>query len=202
MTELKMNDNRPDKVRQAIRKITYGGILAAIVLIATIVFQFPIPMPALKGYVNFGDGVIMAAAMIMGPYAAVSAAIGSALADLLSSYVLFAPATFIIKGLMGLFAGYMFKKYPDIKWYSTAGVIAVCEMIMISGYFIFEMFYYALTNSPDGLARGAMTAALALPFNAVQGVAAVLLGLAMMPVAKRLRIDRSDDHNTIDRDFV
>jgi uncharacterized membrane protein len=91
-----------NRLKDTIRQITYGGIIAAIVLIATMVFQLPIPTPVLKGYVNFGDGVIMASAMIMGPYAAISAAIGSALADLLSSYVVFAPATFLIKGLMGL----------------------------------------------------------------------------------------------------
>lgn len=199
MTKLKKLDQKPDNSRQTIRKITYGGILTAIVLIATIAFKFPIPV-ALKGYVNFGDGVIMAAAMIMGPYAAVSAAFGSALADILTSYVLFAPATFLIKGLMGLFAGYVFKKCPNIKWYATAGVIAICEIIMVSGYFVFETLYYALTNLPNGMAVGALTALAAIPFNAAQGVAAILLGMAIMPVARRLRIDRTDDHHTIDRD--
>lgn len=181
------SDKSLDSVRQTVRKITYGGILAAVIMIATMVFQFPIPMPALKGYVNFGDGVIMAAAIIMGPSAAISAAIGSALADLLSPYALFAPATFIIKGSMGLLAGIVFRRFPNIKVISAAGIMAVCEVIMVSGYFLFEMFYYALTHSPIALKQGAATAAIALPFNLVQAIAAILLGLAMMPVAKRLR---------------
>lgn len=179
------SDNNLDIIRQTIRKITYGGILAAVIMIATMVFQ--IPMPAGKGYINFGDGVIMAAAIIMGPSAAISAAIGSALADLLSSYVLFAPATFIIKGSMGLLAGIVFRRYPNIKILPAAGIMLVCETIMVSGYFLFEMFYYGLTHSPIAFKQGAVTAAIALPFNLIQALAAILLGLAMMPVAKRLR---------------
>lgn len=184
----KHDNSNLSSVRQTVRKITYGGILAAVIMIATMIFQFPIPMPALKGYVNFGDGVIIAAAIIMGPSAAISAAIGSALADLLSSYVVFAPATFIIKGSMGLLAGIVFNRHPNLKFISAAGVMAICEVIMVSGYFLFEMFYYALTHSPIALKQGAVTAAIALPFNLVQAAAAILLGLAMMPVAKRLRL--------------
>lgn len=189
---LENNNSKQEKSRLAIRRVTYGGILAAVIMIATMVFQFPIPMPALKGYVNFGDGVIMAAAMIMGPYAAISAAIGSALADLLSPYVIFAPATFLIKGSMGLVAGTLFRRYPKMNWVGAVGVMAICEAIMVSGYYLFELFYYALTHAPISLRQGAMTAAIAIPYNLVQAVAAVLLGLAMMPVAKRLMIDKPD----------
>jgi uncharacterized membrane protein len=145
MSNERNREAQGNRLKDTIRQITYGGIIAAIVLIATMVFQLPIPTPVLKGYVNFGDGVIMASAMIMGPYAAISAAIGSALADLLSSYVVFAPATFLIKGLMGLTAGLLFKKYPDMKYPLIALVIMLCEIIMITGYFIFETFYYSLT---------------------------------------------------------
>ncbi|MDD2374456.1 MAG: ECF transporter S component [Eubacteriales bacterium] len=202
MSNERNREAQGNRLKDTIRQITYGGIIAAIVLIATMVFQLPIPTPVLKGYVNFGDGVIMASAMIMGPYAAISAAIGSALADLLSSYVVFAPATFLIKGLMGLTAGLLFKKYPDMKYPLIALVIMLCEIIMITGYFIFETFYYSLTNAGEGLFRGAMTAAIALPFNAIQGVAAILLGLAMMPVARRLRRNYGPDGKWLDRDHL
>jgi hypothetical protein len=47
-----------------------------------------------------------------------------------------------------------------------------------------------------------MTAAIALPFNAIQGVAAILLGLAMMPVARRLRRNYGPDGKWLDRDHL
>ena len=48
-------------------------------------------------------GMILLAAMVVGPLAIPAAAIGSALADLFSGYALYAPATFAIKGLVALY---------------------------------------------------------------------------------------------------
>jgi uncharacterized membrane protein len=53
-----------------------------------------------------------AAASILGPFAAISAAIGSALADLIVGYSLYMPATFLIKGLMGLISGFRAPAQP------------------------------------------------------------------------------------------
>ena len=58
-----------------------------------------IPSP-LKGYINLGDGIVLLAAWVLPlPYGLVAAGLGSALADLFSGYVVYAPATFAIKAL-------------------------------------------------------------------------------------------------------
>ena len=169
-----------------VRRLTYGGILAAVILVATVILQFPIP--ALRnGYIHMGDGAIMAAAMIIGPFAAISAGLGSALADLLSGYPTYAPATLLIKGCMGLIAGLAFKRKPNMPVYQAGLWFAFCEAVMVIGYFVYETFFYALTTSPFNLIGGAAAAAAALPFNIIQGLAGVVLGLATVPLAARLR---------------
>ena len=87
-----------------IRRVTFAGVFAALILIAT---QFKIPTGI--GYANLGDGFILVASFLMGPASFFPAAIGSGLADLLAGYPMYIPATFIIKGVMGLAAGLIMK---------------------------------------------------------------------------------------------
>ena len=84
--------------RKKIRMIAYGGILTGLVLVATMFLQIP---NGQGGYVNLGDGVIFASSLILGPFAGVVAALGSVMSDLFLGYAQYAPATLVIKGLMG-----------------------------------------------------------------------------------------------------
>ena len=82
-------------------------MLAALTCIATMVIKIPSP---LNGYLNLGDCVVLLAGWMLSPvYGFLAAGVGSALADLFSGYVVYAPATFVIKGLMALVAYYGFK---------------------------------------------------------------------------------------------
>ena len=68
------------------KKIVTAALFAAIICVVTF---FP-KIPLVNGYIHLGDAVILLAAFIMGPiYGGVAAAIGSALADLISGYVIF-----------------------------------------------------------------------------------------------------------------
>ena len=89
----------------SVKKLTFTGLMAALICVLT---MFPhIPIPAGSGYIHLGDGMILLAAMVVGPLAIPAAAIGSALADLFSGYALYAPATAVIKGLVALIAWLM-----------------------------------------------------------------------------------------------
>ena len=82
------------------KKTVMAALMAALICVATFVVRIPTP---LHGYVNLGDCLVLFAASILSPwYAALAAGLGSALADLISGYVIYAPATFVIKALMAL----------------------------------------------------------------------------------------------------
>ena len=92
----------------SVKKLTFTGLMAALICVLT---MFPhIPNPAGSGYIHLGDGMILLAAMVVGPLAIPAAAIGSALADLFSGYALYAPATAVIKGLVALIAWLMYRR--------------------------------------------------------------------------------------------
>ena len=84
------------------KKIVLSALLASLVCVATMLIKIPSP---LKGYLNLGDCVVLLSGWVLSPvYGFLTAGIGSALADIFSGYIIYAPATFVIKGLMALVA--------------------------------------------------------------------------------------------------
>ena len=84
------------------KNIVLAALIAALACVATMIIKIPSPM---KGYLNLGDCVVLAAGWLLpGGYGFFAAGLGSALADLFSGYVIYAPATFVIKGVMALIA--------------------------------------------------------------------------------------------------
>ena len=154
------------------QKIVLSALLAALTCVATMLIKVPSP---LKGYVNLGDCVVLLSGWVLSPlYAFLTAGIGSALADIFSGYIIYAPATFLIKGIMALIcclALRSIKKKPLVVQI-TSGVIA--EIVMVGGYYIFEGFMY-----------GFVASAVNIPANAVQGVFGIVLGVMLMRVFKK-----------------
>ena len=150
------------------RNIVVSAMLAALVCVATMLIKVPSP---LKGYLNLGDGIVLLCGWLLSPvYGFLAAGIGSALADLFAGYVIYVPATFVIKGLMAMVAYYGFrllgKRIGNIPAMVLAGVLA--EIIMVLGYYIFEGFLYGFVES-----------LVNIPANAVQGVAGIILGTVL-----------------------
>ena len=146
------------------------------IVMTSLLAALKIPSP-LNGYINLGDCVVLAAGWMLSPiYAFFSAGIGSALADLLSGYATYAPATFVIKGLMALVAFYGFKLLHNKLGKITAQIIAgfIAEIIMILGYFVFEGFLYGFAPS-----------VVNIPANAVQGVAGLIAGILLVKIFEK-----------------
>lgn len=141
------------------RTATRIGLLAALTAVATMIIHFPVP--GVQGFVNFGDSVIILAALLFGPAVGFFAgAIGSGLADVLLGYPHWALWTFIIKGLEGLIAGRM-RAQPVV-----AGVLAAVWMVF--GYFVAAGFMY-----------GWPVAAAAIPGDGLQGGVSVIVALLL-----------------------
>lgn len=162
-------------------KLCTAAMLAALICVGTIVIVIPTPF---GGNINLGDCFILAGAWILGPiYGAAAGAVGSAIADLFSGYALYAPATFIIKGLIGLLAALIAKgvaaKAPKLKSLGYVLGALAGEAVMILGYFGFEATVagYGITG-----------AAANIPYNAVQGVCGMVLGVALIHIAHKTKL--------------
>lgn len=159
------------------KQIVITALMSALACVATMIIKIPSP---LKGYLNLGDCIVLVAGWSLSPtYGFFAAGFGSALADMFSGYLIYAPATFIIKGIMALVAFYGFKllckKMGNLYSRIISGIVA--EIIMALGYFLFEGFMYGFVPS-----------LLNIPANGVQGVAGVIIGVALMKMLEKSRI--------------
>ncbi len=154
------------------------GLLTA--LVAAVTLAVRIPMPATEGYLNLGDGIIIAGALLFGPVAAAAAGgVGSALADVYGGYSHWALPTLAIKGLEGYLVGWLSHRV----WYRQSGVprvlfafpgVILGAAAMVCGYFAVEWIFYSL---PPAL--------LSLPGNAMQGAAGMFTGISLAAALER-----------------
>ena len=149
--------------------IVIAALMAALTCIATMIIMIPSP---LKGYLNLGDCIVLTTGWLLSPaYGFLAAGIGSALADVFSGYVMYAPATFLIKGLMAVLAGRLYKlfskKLGNLSSWAVSGTAA--EILMITGYFIFE-----------GCMYGWIPSAVNIPANGIQGIANLIIGIVLI----------------------
>ena len=153
------------------KKLVICGLLIAIVAVATILIK----IPTVIGYANAGDGFILIASMLVGPLAGLVGGIGSALADLILGYTVYAPATFVIKGLIGLAGGYLIRgRRLSLR---NLLVFIVCELWMVAGYFLFETILYGVHSALGSV----------LP-NLGQAAVGVLIAAIAAPALKHLKL--------------
>ncbi|MDD6915609.1 MAG: ECF transporter S component [Eubacteriales bacterium] len=163
------------------QKIVIAAMLAALTCIATMIIKIPSP---LKGYLNLGDCVVLLSGWLLSPlYGFLAAGLGSGLADLISGYGVYVPATFIIKGVMAIAAYFGFRflqnKVTNISARIVSGIVA--ELIMVFGYYVFEGFLYGFGAS-----------LVNIPANAVQGVAGLIIGTILVKIFEKSKIIKTE----------
>lgn len=138
--------------------------MMAMIVVATMLIV--IPSPFTGGYIHLGDAIIFLSVLILGwRYGAIAAGVGSALADLLVGYAVWAPWTLFIKGIMGAVMGLFILKAMQKQGKSILGV-PVYQLIgmILAGCFMVAGYYVA-----EGVIYGNFIAAvMGIPFNIVQ----------------------------------
>ncbi|MCD8096556.1 MAG: ECF transporter S component [Lachnospiraceae bacterium] len=162
-----------DKNNVNVSEIAITGVCIALTFVATGFVNIRLPIAANGGLVHLGNVPLFLAAIIFGKRCgALSGSIGMALFDLMGGWVLWAPFTFVVIGLMGWTVGAITEKHHGFGWNALA--IAAACVIKIVGYYIAEGIIYGNWIAP----------ALSIPGNLVQiGVAAVLV----LPIAEGVR---------------
>lgn len=159
------------------KKIVIAAFMTALVCVATMIIKIP---SLLKGYINMGDCIVLVAGWMLSPtYSFLAAALGSAIADVFSGYLIYAPATFVIKGIMAIIAFYGFKLLKNKLGNMLSRIISgfVSELMMIFFYFLFE-----------GLLYGFAPSLLNIPSNIIQGIAGLVMGVVLIKIFEKSKI--------------
>lgn len=175
------------------KTMVMAAMMAALTCIATMVIQIKIGN---SGYIHPGDGFVLLSGAILGPYAgALSAGIGSMFADIFSGYVIYAPATALIKALTALSFGLIYhktikifnKKYGQYTSVLLGGIVG--ESIVVLGYFIYEVFLKV--SASGGYTQSSLNSAMAssvitIPLNALQGIFGIVIALILLPLINKI----------------
>ncbi len=140
---------------------------------AALTYAIRVPIPGTGGYLNFGDIAVIFCGLFLGKkWGALAGGVGSALADLIGGFFIFAPITLIAKGLEGFLAGVIGQTKIKLVLLPLAG------FSMVAIYFTGELF---LPGMGFGAALGE------IPFNIIQAVVGAFGGyLVYMAVIKAL----------------
>lgn len=164
------------------RRMVMAALLAALTTAATMVIRFPTPT---LGYIHLGDGMVLICGILLGPgLGAAAAGIGSMLADLFGGFTAWAPGTFAIKALTALVGGGLYRLCLKREHISMPLRVILCgvpaETVMIAGYFLYEVGMMMLAGS--SLAAAAAAVLAGVPFNVVQGLTGIVVGVVLLPV--------------------
>ena len=116
------------------------ALSTALVLAATVIIN--IYVPATRGYFNLGETMIYLVALLFDPLtAAFAGGVGSALADVVLGYTIYAPATLVIKAAEGALASTLVRRLRGrqrgIFALSMGTVAAYFVVILVIGYTLF-----------------------------------------------------------------
>ncbi|QXM06215.1 ECF transporter S component [Crassaminicella indica] len=166
--------------KMKVRQLTITGLMAALVLVGTMLIQVPTPT---KGYIHIGDSMVYLSGILLGPVAgSLAAGIGSLFADVFSGYYIYAPATLVIKGLDALVLGYIYNKIvtkdTSISKKIIVFVFSVLAggAVMVAGYLAYETVLYGFAtavlgiigNITQAIGGGVLAAPLIIAFDKIK----------------------------------
>lgn len=161
------------KKNNQILKLVCAALLAAMTCVVTMILPIKISYGN-GGYIHPGDGFVLLSGIILGPvYGGFAAAIGSMLADLLSGYAQYAPATFLIKFLAAAIGAISYRRIP----YNSVIVSGIFGGVIVTiGYFLYDSFL-----------SGTTAAALSgVPFNLLQCIMGIVIASIILPLLLRV----------------
>ncbi len=159
-----------------IRKMTLASLMIALMTLATLIIR--IPNPATQGYINLGDAMLMTIALLFGwRIGGLAGGVGSALADALGGYFIWAPWTLVIKGIEGILVGTIAAWGGRSTGNGTAPsrrIAAFAAMVaggawMVFGYYMAGSVLFggvaALTEIPGNLTQAGVAVVVAFPLS-------------------------------------
>jgi uncharacterized membrane protein len=163
-----------------LRFLVYSAMFTAIVFVATYAVQIPLPGLATGGLIHLGNVALFTIAIVFGKrYGAVSGAFGMALFDVLSPWVIWAPGTFIIRGVMGYMVGKIAESGEKQSIPRLLLAMILPSIWMIAGYFGYNLLLYG--NIPAAIAS--------LPGDVTQIVIGIMLAFPIIQTLQHNGLD-------------
>jgi len=166
------------------KELVFTALMIALVYLAGSIIK----VPTVGGFVHIGDCMVFLSVVVLGKKkGAVASAFGMLLVDVLGGYYMWAPFTFLIKGIMAYIAGVIIEKiggktaFESFKKEYIIGFIAG-GIFMVIGYFIAGTILAGLLTDKIGLVQGLAVAAKDIIGNIIQVVTGIVIALPLSVV--------------------
>lgn len=168
-------------VNSKLKDMVISALLIALVFVATRFINIRLPIAVNGGLIHLGNAMLFVAAIVFGgKKGAIAGAFGMGLFDLLSEWAIWAPATFIIRGVMGYIIGTMAnsndRNGKKILW-NVVGII-LASIWMIVGYYVAEGILYGNWIAP----------LTSIPGNITQLIIGAIIGIPLAAALKKTKI--------------
>lgn len=172
-------NNNIKKRKFSTKDVVETGLLIGLVFIATRFINIRLPLESSGGLVHLGNAMLFIAAIVFGKgKGSIAGAFGMGLFALLSEWVIWAPFTFVIRGIMGYIIGSI--AWSNGKNGNSASVniiaIIIAGIWMIFGYYVTEIILYSNHTK----------AILSIPGNITQVVMGLIIGVSISKVLKNV----------------
>jgi Predicted membrane protein len=165
------------------------ALMAALTYIATAVINIPSGV-IVKGVVHLGDSMVFLAAVLLGRKKGfMSAAIGMCMFDLFSPYAIWAPFTFVIKGVMAYIAATIAyrKDYDGNNMWNNVLAFILGGIWMIAAYYLAGVIIMHFVTKV-ALAQAFILSAAEIPGNISQVVAGMILAIPLGKALKKANV--------------
>ena len=159
------------------------SLMAAITFLATTVIH----VPTFMGVLHLGDSMVFLSAILFGrKKSAIASAVGMCLFDLMSGYTMWAPFTFVIKGLMGYIAGTIAyrKNYNGNNTLNNILAFVVSGTWMIAAYYIGGTIILTFISKDFAIKQALIISLKDIPTNIIQVVVGGALALPLIASLK------------------
>nr|WP_106783163.1 ECF transporter S component [Lysinibacillus timonensis] len=155
------------------------ALLIALVFVSTVFLNIKLPISANGGLVHLGTAMLFIASILFGPKkGAIAGSVGMALFDIVGGWTLWAPITFVARGLQGFIVG-------KIAWSSgrTGNSIA----LNLIGMIVSMPFMIAVYYVGEGILYGNWIAPMAsIPGDLVQNILGLIIAIPVCVVLKKV----------------
>ncbi|TWT00564.1 ECF transporter S component [Planomicrobium sp. CPCC 101079] len=143
----------------------------ALVFVATLLLNIKLPITANGGLVHLGTAMLFVISIVFGPKKGmIAGAIGMGLFDLVSGWTLWAPISFLARGLQGYLVGQIAwssgRKGNSVGFNILAAIVSVPFMLAIyyvGEAIIFGNFVVPAASIPGNLIQNAVGLIVAIP---------------------------------------
>lgn len=168
-----MNSTTITKPAIKTKTLVINALFIALTLVATMLIQFQLPVMSTGGLIHLGNLPLLVASFVYGKKTgAIAGAFGMGLFDILSSWAIWAPFTFVISGAMGYMAGLIAEKMPGKRTLVYSFAVFVAVVIKIVGYYFAEVlllqgqWIIPLGSIPGNFMQVVVAGAIAIPLVA------------------------------------